>query len=63
MKIEYDPEADSAYIWLNDLESHAKNYSNEIWPMELNNEIGILFTADKKIMGFEVINASKYLDV
>lgn len=62
MNIEYDEEADAAYIWfLNDIEESKSNYEGEIWPNELNGDIGMLFDSNNKLMGIEIISASKYL--
>lgn len=62
MKIEYDEEVDGLYIWLvNDIERDKDKYSSEIWPTELKDEIGLLFDAEGKLMGFEIQPASKYL--
>ena len=62
MYIEYDKEVDAAYIWLVDnIEENKKNYSTEIWPKELNDKIGLLLTDEQKLLGFEILSASKYL--
>ena len=62
MYIEYDKEVDGAYIWLvDDIEKERNKYDAEIWPKELNDEIGLLFTDDQKLLGFEILSASKYL--
>jgi uncharacterized protein YuzE len=63
MKFEYDPEADGLYIWfVKDIEIDGKNYAGEIWPEELKNEIGMIFDKSGKLMGLEVLPASKYFD-
>jgi len=64
MKIEYDSEADGLYIWFsNDIESFKREYAEEKWPKELNQEIGHLFNSEGKLMGLEVIPASKYFEL
>lgn len=62
MYIEYDEEIDAAYIWLlKDIEQSKSSYEGEIWPSALNGNIGMLFDSDNKLMGIEVMSASKYL--
>ena len=63
MRVEYDPESDGAYIWLiDDIDTRRKDYASEIWPQEFNDHIGLLLDKEGKIMGFEILSASKYLD-
>lgn len=63
MQYEYDNEVDGLYIWfVNDIEKEKGNYENELWPVELKNEIGMLFDKDGKLMGIEVLPASRYFD-
>jgi uncharacterized protein YuzE len=59
MKFEYDKEVDGLYIWFTN-EIEKLNYAGEIWPIELNNEIGFLFEEDGKLLGLEIMPASKY---
>lgn len=62
MKIEYDEESDAAYIWLlDDIEQSKSSYEGEIWPEELKDNIGLIFSSDNKLMGLEILFASKYL--
>lgn len=62
MNIEYDEETDAAFVWLvKDIDSAKKECTGEIWPLELNGNIGLLFNEDNKIMGIEVLQASFYL--
>jgi uncharacterized protein YuzE len=62
MYVEYDDEADGAYIWfVNDIEEVRNDYSGEIWPEELKGEIGLLFDKQHKLLGLEIMPASKYL--
>jgi uncharacterized protein YuzE len=62
MRIEYDPEADGAYIWLiDDIDARREDCINEIWPKELNGHVGLLLDKEGKIMGIEILPASKYL--
>ncbi|MGM0600363.1 MAG: DUF2283 domain-containing protein [Candidatus Rifleibacteriota bacterium] len=61
MQTEYDPEVDGLYIWfLDDIEKEKWKYEKEIWPKELDNEIGLLFDLDGKLMGIEIQPGSKY---
>lgn len=62
MKIEYDSEVDGAYIWLVDLKQYESRFETEVWPDGLNDEIGFLLDNSGKILGIEVLCASKYLD-
>ncbi len=63
MQKEYDSEVDGLFIWfLEDIEKAKGNFEKEVWPSELNNEIGFLFNTDGKILGIEVQPASKYFD-
>ncbi len=63
MTYEYDREADGLYIWfIEDIEKERINYKGELWPVELNNEVGMLFDNEGKLMGIEVLPASKYFD-
>jgi uncharacterized protein YuzE len=63
MKFEYDPDVDGLYIWfVKDIEKEGVNYESEVWPAELKNEIGMLFDKKGKLMGLEILPASKYFD-
>jgi uncharacterized protein YuzE len=62
MKYEYDKEVDGLYIWFVNIEEEKSNYENEIWPEELKNEIGLLFDKSGKLLGLEVMSASKYFE-
>ena len=62
MYIEYDEEANGAFLWLvDDIDKEKEGYYSEIWPKDLNDEIGLLFTSDNKLLGIEILSASKYL--
>ncbi len=58
MKFEYDKEADAAYIYLvyPIKEKEAKN------TVELKENIILDFDADGKLLGVEILNASKVLN-
>lgn len=63
MEYEYDKEVDGLYIWfVEDIENEKKEYENEIWPIELKDEIGLLFSKSGKLLGIEVQPASKYFN-
>lgn len=62
MKYEYDPESDGLYVWFVDIESSSNKYKSEVWPIELKNQIGLLFDEAGKLMGLEVQPASLYFD-
>ncbi|RYD96608.1 MAG: DUF2283 domain-containing protein, partial [Sphingobacteriales bacterium] len=56
-------EVDGLYIWfVDDIEKEQAMYENEIWPKELNNEIGILFDKNGRLFGIEIMPASKYFE-
>ena len=63
MMYEYDKEVDGLFIWfVNNIEDSKEHYEGEIWPVELKNEIGLLFDKNGKLFGLEVIPASKYFE-
>ena len=63
MQYEYDKEVDGLFIWfVEDIENEKKEYENEIWPIELKDEIGLLFNKSGKLLGIEIQPASKYFD-
>lgn len=63
MQYEYDSEVDGLYIWfVNNIEEEKGNYDHELWPMELREEIGLLFGKDGRLMGLEIMPASKYFE-
>ncbi|MDH5826430.1 DUF2283 domain-containing protein [Sphingobacterium faecium] len=63
MQYEYDSEVDGLYIWfVNNIEEEKCNYDHELWPMELKEEIGLLFGKDGGLMGLEIMPASKYFE-
>ena len=63
MEYEYDEKADGLYIWfVHDIEESKADYSHEVWPLELKDEIGLIFTKEGKLMGLEIQPASKYFD-
>lgn len=59
MRIEYDKEVDGAYVWIK--EPAPSEVAGEVWPAELGGEIGMLFGDDGKLIGIEIMPASKYL--
>ena len=66
MNIEYDSETDCAFIWLaEDLDQRNQHpdgaIKTEIWPKELKDKLGVLFGQDDKILGFELLLASNFL--
>lgn len=64
MKIEYDNESDGMFIWFQkNIENEKNKIINEIWPKELKEHIGLLFDEDDKIIGIEILFASKYFKI
>lgn len=57
MKFEYDKEADAAYIYLDDSIVDAQAEKT----MELNEDIILDFDKNGKLLGIEILNASKVL--
>lgn len=58
MKLEYDKEVDAAYIYLEDKISNGRVKKT----IELNDNIIIDFSSEGKLLGIEVLNASKVLN-
>ncbi len=63
MKLEYDNKTDAAFIWF---DSEINNKSKdlilgELWPKELKEHIGLLFGESEKLIGLEILFASKHL--
>lgn len=56
MKVEYGREADAAYIYLKKIEAGEVKET-----IELNDDIILDFDKDKKIIGIEILNASKIM--
>jgi len=57
MKISYDKEVDAAYIYL----KHSIEKGEAKKTIELNNNIILDFDKNKKLIGIEVLSASKIL--
>lgn len=64
MDIEYDEEADAAFIWLRTRPSDEEEgfIDGEVWPEELRGHIGLLFDREKKLIAVEVLCATAHLD-
>jgi len=60
MKIEYDDEADAAFVWLLE-ELHQQRYTSEVWPGEFREQIGLLFDEGNKLVALEILFASSWL--
>ena len=60
MIVEYDEEADAAFLWLSPRESE-KQFATEVWPTELRDQVGLLFDANNKLVGLEILFASTWL--
>lgn len=62
MRIEYDAQVDAAYIYLVEQISAgavAKTYPCD--PLQVNGEINLDFDADGRLLGIEVLDASRFL--
>jgi uncharacterized protein YuzE len=60
MIVEYDDEADAAFLWLSPGVDE-KQYTTEVWPNELRDQIGLLFDASNKLVALEILFASNWL--
>jgi len=56
MRIEFDKEADAAYIYLKDVHE-----GEAVRTITINKDIILDFNSDNKLIGIEVLNASKNL--
>lgn len=62
MKIEYDKKVDAAYISLHDdISSDVFGYTYPCDPLEVHGEISLDFDKNGKLIGIEVMDASKKL--
>jgi uncharacterized protein YuzE len=60
--LEYDPEVDGALVWFRTVERDEDKFSREVWPRELQGKIGFLLDDHGRIVGIEILSASKYID-
>lgn len=60
MDIEYDRAADGAFVWLG-ARPTAQVIEGELCPKELQGHVGLLFDAQKRLIGLEVLFASEHL--
>lgn len=60
MDIEYDSETDAAFIWVG-AGPEFPVIKGELWPEELKGRIGLLFDAQNRLLGVEVLFASTHL--
>jgi uncharacterized protein YuzE len=60
MIVEYDEEADAAFLWFSSGES-GKQFTTEVWPTELRDQVGLLFDTSNKLVGLEILFASNWL--
>ncbi|MBI4242874.1 MAG: DUF2283 domain-containing protein [Planctomycetes bacterium] len=56
MKIKYDPSVDAAYI------SFKKN-GTDVTTIRITEDIAVDFGPDEEIVGIEILDASKHLDI
>ncbi|MCA1789615.1 MAG: DUF2283 domain-containing protein [Thioalkalivibrio sp.] len=62
MYVEYDEEVDAAFVWLvDDIETRKQEVVREVWPDEFGESIGLLLSAEGRLMGIEVQPASERL--
>ena len=62
MEIEYDEDVDAAFVWLIERpDGRSQVVDGELWPTELDGKIGLLFDAQKRLIGLEVLEASTRL--
>lgn len=61
MKIEYGKQSDSAYIYLKEIGNGEVASTYPCDPLEVNGEINLDFDKENKLIGIEVLDASKKL--
>lgn len=61
IKIEYDKEADAAYVYLKEIGPAGVSFTYPCNPAEVNGMINLDFDKDGKLIGIEVMDASKKL--
>ena len=62
MDIEYDKETDAAFVWLG-ARPTGQVVDGELWPNELQGHVGLLFDSQERLIGLEVLFASKHLPI
>ena len=61
MDIEYDNKhTDAAFVWLG-ARPATQVIEGELWPEELQGDVGLLFDSRKRLIGLEVLFASEHL--
>ena len=61
IKIRYDEEVDAAYIYLAEIGSGGVEKTYPCNPLEVNGEINLDFDKDGRLIGIEILGASKKL--
>jgi uncharacterized protein YuzE len=62
MKIEYDPRVDAAYIYfVPEIGAGGVATTYPCDPLQVNGEINLDFDADGRLLGIEVLDASRFL--
>ncbi|HOM27052.1 MAG TPA: DUF2283 domain-containing protein [bacterium] len=56
MRIKYDPEIDAMYIYLEDR-------NKEVTPIRINEDVAIDIGEKERVVGIEILNASKYFKI
>jgi uncharacterized protein YuzE len=62
MKVRYDPSVDAAYLYfVEDSEQHSQAFTYACDPMEVKGQIHLDFDTEGRLIGIEVLQASKKL--
>ena len=61
MRITYDPAVDAAYIYLTEISAAAVSKTVPVDPNEVEGEINLDFDAEGRLLGIEVLGASRKL--
>jgi uncharacterized protein YuzE len=63
VRVEYDPDVDAAYIYLTEIKPGGVATTVPGWPNTQAFEINLDFDADGRLLGIEVLDASKRLPI
>ena len=63
MRVTYDPEVDAAYIYLREIEPGGSAYTYIAEPEIRTDMINLDFDRDGRLIGIEVLSASRHLPV
>lgn len=61
MRVTYDRDADAAYIYLEEIQAGGVDRTVPVDPSEISGMINLDFGKDGKLLGIEVLDASRFL--